>query len=308
MASEAAVGRRAFVRYLCEGSLPEVRVLPSRDSDSTPVVTVIIPTVDGNRGGNLARLLAQIDRQTYQKFEVIVVEGDKRQGRAINIAAAIARGEILLTMDDDTRLGHDDLLQKIVAVFATDSTIGIAGVSNLVPADAPWVVRKAMFELPRRSSALVDRVTDSDMAEHPCLAIRKKTFYRVGGEHELLPRGLDPYLRREVRRSGYRVVVIPEAWIHHLLPSTLGGILRQYFRNGMVAAYIKKYYPEFVIEQAENHTQEVRDTSSFMQRILRYGTRFGQALLSGKWIYVGTLVAYAAGFAWGAVTTRRKSL
>jgi hypothetical protein len=308
LAARASARRRAFVRYLNEGPLPEIRVIPGSQAGDRPQVTIIIPTADGARAGNLSRLLVQIEQQTSHGFEVIIVQGDRRQGRAINTGAAIARGEILVTMDDDTRLGHDDLLDRLVRAFAEDATIGIAGVSNLAPADAPWVVRRAMRELPRRSSPLVSRVTDSDMAEHPCLAIRKELFYRVGGEHELIPRGLDPYLRREVRRLGYRVVVIPDAWIHHLLPPTLGGMLRQYFRNGVGAAYVQKFYPEWVIEQTETHEHEVPMHTSSLGRGIRYTRRVTGALTRGRWIYLGTLAAYALGYGWCLITLREDSL
>jgi hypothetical protein len=209
-------------------------------------------------------------------------------------------------MDDDTRLGHDDLLERLVRAFDEDATIGIAGVSNLVPDDAPWVVRRAMRELPRRSSPLVDRVVDSDLAEHPCLAIRKTLFYRVGGEHEWVPRGLDPYLRREVRRAGYRVVVIARAWIHHLLPPTLGGILRQYVRNGRGAAYARKFYPNLVIAQATAHGRAAPRTGTLGGRAARYAGRIVTAVFTLRWLYLATLVCYGAGYVSGFVTLRRE--
>lgn len=308
LASAAVAQRRAFVRYLKEGPVPRLRLIPGQDAGCSPRVTIVIPTADGDRAGNLARLLDQLTRQTFQQFEVIVVEGDRRQGRAINTAAAVARGDFLLTMDDDTRLGHDDLLERIVRTLATDDTIGIAGVSNVVPPDAPWVVRRAMREVPRRSSPLVSRITDSDMVEHPCLAIRKGIFYRAGGEHEQIPRGLDPYLRREVRRLGYRVVVIPHAWIHHLLPRTFGGILLQYFRNGLGAAYVNKFYPGFIIDQAENHLQEAPPDSGLGARAWRYLERVLIAFLTLRWIYLGSLIAYALGYLWGMRALAESSL
>lgn len=306
-AAAAAEKRREFVRYRSDGPLPRMRVI-SEHGESRPLVTVVIPTTDGSRGGNLTRLLDQLGQQTFTEFEVVVVEGDRRQGRAINTAAAIARGDILITMDDDSRLGHSDLLARIVAAFAADPTIGIAGVSNVVPPDAPWVVRRAMRELPRRSSPIVEAVTDSDMAEHPCLGIRKGVFYRVGGEHEWIPRGLDPYLRREVRKIGYRVVVVPRAWIHHMLPATVRGIVRQYFRNGVGAAYVAKFYPDFVIDQTLDHRAAPPSADARLARGVRYVGRLAGAACAMRWIYLATLVSYATGYAWGMWRLRSDSL
>jgi GT2 family glycosyltransferase len=271
-------------------------------------VSVVIPTADRSRSQELDRLLRQISDQSLQRVEVIVVEGDRRQGRAINTAAAIARGDFLVTMDDDTQLGDARVIEHLVTAMEQDPTIGIAGAASVIPSDAPPIVRRAMREVPRRSSPVVDVVTESDMAEHPCLAIRRRLFYQVGGEHELIPRGLDPYLRAEVRRLGYRVVVVPETWIHHLLPSTFRGILRQYYRNGTGAAYVKKFYPQWVIEQAEVHNEPAGGRTSLSARAFRYIGRTARAIRRGQWVYLGTLGAYSLGYAWGMATLRRDSL
>ncbi|MDR7544440.1 MAG: glycosyltransferase [Armatimonadota bacterium] len=307
LAARAFARRRHFVRHLMDGPIPEVRRSLGAHAGDPPAVSVIIPVAGPGRADNLGHLLAQLGAQTLQDFEVIRVVGDRRQGRAINTGAAAARGPILVTMDDDTRIGHPALLQRIVEAFATDPSLGIVGVANLVPPDAPWLVRRAMREIPRRSSAPVVRVVDSDMAEHPCLAIRREVFYAVGGEHEGIPRGLDPYLRREVRRLGYRVVVIPGVWIHHMLPETASAILRQYFRNGMGAAYVRKFYPQLVLGQAWDHGQEPVDRPLTV-RVLRYAWHMAAALATARWIYLGTLVAYAAGYVRGLWSLRKDSL
>jgi glycosyltransferase involved in cell wall biosynthesis len=308
LATTAVRRRRGFVRHFKPGPVPRIRVIGANGQGSLPKVSVIIPSGDGTRAEHLTRLLRQLDEQPFRLLEVIVVEGDRRQGRAINTGAAIARGGLLITMDDDTQLGDPLVIEKLVAAFEADPTIGIAGVSNLVPDGAPPIVRRAMRELPRRSSPPVQCVIDSDMAEHPCLAIRRDLFQRIGGEHEVIPRGLDPYLRREVRRLGQRVVVIPDAWIHHLLPSSLRAILRQYFRNGVGAAYVRKFHREYVIEQAEQHGRAVGPHTSLGSHALRYMGRFVRAVLSVRWIYLGTLITYAMGYAWGLVTLREDSL
>ncbi|HKV45512.1 MAG TPA: glycosyltransferase [bacterium] len=308
LARRGAAKRREFVRYLEEGPLPAVRIAQGIGRAVSPQLSVIIPMANASRAATLERLLQQLTAQRFQEFEVIIVQGDRRQGRAINTGAAIARGSILVTMDDDTQLGDNVVLEALVRALEQDRTIGIAGVPNQIPSDAPPLAQRALRELPRRSSPMVETITDSDLAEHPCLAIRKELFYRLGGEHEQIPRGLDPYLRREVRRLAYRVVVIPGTSIHHLLPATFWGILCQYFRNGMGAAYVAKFYPRFVIEQTVAHGEAVRPKTSLARRAGRYLAHLASALASRRWIYLGTLAAYAAGYGWGLLSLRRDSL
>lgn len=301
--------RRAFVRHAGDDARADISTWEGRvcgEVSGVPQVSVILPTSDGYRHGILPKLLAQVRQQTFQDFEVIVVKGDTRQGRAINLGAALARGEILLTLDDDALLGHTRVFEQLVATLRAHPEIGMAGVSNLVPDAAPWLVRAAMEQIPRRSSPLVHTITDSDLAEHGCLAMRAALFREVGGENELIPRGLDPYLRREFRRAGTRVVVIPDAWMHHLPPASFRVLVRQFWRNGVQSAYCAKRYPQWVIETPETHTNTFAERVPFMGRALRYLGRLLYAVGRGQMVYLVTLVVYAAGYLWGRLTIPRK--
>lgn len=298
--STACRTRAEFVRHRNGDSPARVTHHAGADiSASGPRVSILIPTADGDRHGYLPQLLGQLQEQTYQDFEVLVVQGDTRQGRAINLGAELARGEYLLTFDDDTRLGCPEVIQRLVEALDSDPKIGMAGVENRVPSDAPWFVRRLMLEVPRRSSPAVPAITDSDMAEHPCLMMRKALFYQIGGEHELVPRGLDPYLRREFRMAGSRVVVIPEVWIHHLPPPSLGTTLRQFYRNGMMSALVSREFPELALDNSLRHGDaEIRAQPRWF-RALRHAGRMLGALVTLKWIYLLTTIAYGLGATFG---------
>lgn len=271
-----------------------------------PAVSIVIPSVDGYRGGLLPKLLESFKKQSFQDFEVIVMKGYKRQGKAINEGVKKAKGEIVIILDDDIVLGTKDVFKNLVNALKNDSHIGMAGVSNLIPSWAPRIVRRAMKELPRRHSELVNKVTESDLAEHPCCAIPKKVFLEVGGESELIPRGLDPYLRNKIRKAGYKIVVIPKTWIHHLLPASFKKILWQYFRNGKDAAYANKFYPELVFEVAQNHQLQFKAQRPFVWRILRFPVSLIWSVLTLRWIYFSVRIAYALGFIWGYLTLSKR--
>lgn len=272
-----------------------------------PVLSVIIPTADGFREGHFPRLLKQLKEQSFQKFETIIVKGDPRQGRAINAGADLALGRYLLTLDDDTRLGQRELFEVLVHTLDHHLDIGMAGVPNLVPDDAPRLVKRAMEEIPRRTSPMVARIIDSDLAEHPCLIMRKQLFYSVGGENELIPRGLDPYLRYQFRATGHRVVVVPGVWVHHLPPSRLSRLLRQFFRNGKCAAYCNKFYPGWVYEQTTTHTTPEQVQRKLSHRIARQFLKLGQGLVRFHWLYLSTQISYILGFAVGLMVLKKAS-
>jgi glycosyltransferase involved in cell wall biosynthesis len=267
---------------------------------------VIIPTIDANRGGYFLKLLSQIGCQDFEDFEVIVVRGDHRQGRAFNTAAVLAKGKYILTLDDDTSLPDSMTFSKLVAVMEKHPEIGIAGGNNAIPADGNLFVRRVMKELPRRSWDPVQEIVDSDLAEHPCMIMRTEEFKFAGGENELIPRGLDPYLRQEFRKLHKRVVVVPGVIYHHLPPDNFIKLLLQYYRNGRQAAYTNRNYPQWMIETPQRHGQ-FKVKQSFFFRIIRSPMRMLRALITGKPIWFLCEVFYALGFASECIASEKIS-
>ena len=266
-----------------------------------PKVSVIIPTLDGHRNGHLPDLLEQLKKQTLQNFETIIIKGDRRQGRAINSGAEIARGKYLLTLDDDTRLMSSKTFERLLGVLENNQDIGMAGGINIIPENASLFVKKAMKELPRRSTPKVNEVIESDLAEHPLLLFRKDVFKSVGGENELLPRGLDPYLRSEFRKAGYKVVVVPKAYYSHLPPASLMELVRQFFRNGKMSAYCNKFFPQWLFETPDCHVNVFIEKRPFYFRTVRYIKNILLNCIKGHWIYLSAYLAYAFGFGWGYI-------
>lgn len=291
---------RAFVRH------PDLNPSPANiwryapDGVRQVILSVLIPTLDGYRDGYLLKLLSEIHSQSFPDFEVLIIKGDPRQGRAINIAAAFARGKYLLTLDDDSSIPDRATFRKLIEVMENHLDIGLAGAANQIPENTTAFVKRVMKELPRRATQLVKEITDSDLAEHGCLIMRTAEFKRVGGENELIPRGLDPYLRQEYRKAGRRVVVVPGVIYHHLPPGRLNKLLRQYYRNGRQAAFTNRYFPQWVIETPSHHG-DFKPHVLLPKRICRFPLRLLGALIGGKSILFLSEVAYGFGFIHGSL-------
>lgn len=261
-----------------------------------PIVSAVIPTSDAFRGGYFPKLLRQLQSQTLCGIEVIVVRGDPRQGRAINIGVALARGHYLLTLDDDTDLPDRSTVEKLVSAMRESPHIGIAGANACIPDDASAFMRSAMHQIPRRAWTPVETITDSDLAQHPCMLMRTCDFKMIGGENELIPRGLDPLLRQRMREAGKRVVLVPNVNYYHRLPASLDTLMRQFFRNGRQSAWVSRHYAHWVIETPDGHG-EFKPRRSFAARALRLPLRLISAFLTAKWIWMLCESAYAFGFA-----------
>jgi glycosyltransferase involved in cell wall biosynthesis len=302
---------RTFVKYKNDEptSNPiEVKRIITNEYNSRnlpPVLSVIIPTSDGYRNGLFPALLNQIREQSFQNFETIVVKGDSKQGRAINIGVDLARGKYIVTLDDDTSLHNKDTFSLLVQVMDNHKNIGMAGGINVIPSEASSFVRRTMREIPRRSTPRVEKITDSDLAEHPLLIMRKEVFKAIGGENELLPRGLDPYLRQRYREKGFRVVVVPNAFYSHLPPPTVNKLIRQFFRNGFHAAFCNKFYPQWVIETPDYHGSGFITQRPFYFRIARFMVGMARKVGKGHFVYFSAFTAYAAGFIWGYLVQKK---
>lgn len=298
------MNRSGFVRHKAADFQADIKIYDGKAKNDPhyPLVSVIIPTLDGYRDGYFLELLKQLKHQKFQDFETIVVKGDPRQGRAINTAVSLSKGEILIILDDDTRLGTQGVFSKLVETVNAEPNIGMVGVPNLIPKNGSRIVKAAMKQISRRTSPMVEKIVESDLAEHPCCAIPKDVFTKVGGENEKIPRGVDPYLRNAIRNAGYRVVVIPEVYIHHLPPNSIKKNCMQFFRNGKMSAYVNKFYPEFVIELSSKHEEKVPPKVSRGFRIIRYVKNTISALFSLKLFFLLMLIFNAIGFIIGYLT------
>ena len=279
------------------GNGVRLRRIAYGDRSAPPELSIVIPTRDGERRGLLSELLDDLHQQDLASFEVLLVIGDRRQGRAINRGVAAARADTIATMDDDTVLGPTDLLTRLIATLRSDPTIGMVGASTVVPEGSSRFQHRACHQIPRRAFPVQDEIVDSDMVQHPCLAMARDRFLAIGGEDEELIRGLDPLLRWKVREHGWRVVIAPHCWVGHPLPEGLGAVLRMYFRNGRGSAFAQRHYPERIYQlDAGSAGDDFAPRRGLARRILAHPGRLLATLARGHWIAVGTQVAYLLGY------------
>ena len=277
----------------------------SEPLESAPTVSVIIPSKDGYRDGCVPRLLASVESQTFQDYEICMVKGVVPQGRAINQGAGEARGSVLIILDDDSRLADDTVFQTLMDTLASDSKIGMAGASIVTPPESSAFQQKAALQFPRFNTPVVDSIVDSDFCCHGCCAIPKAVFDEIGCEREDIVRGLDPDLRVRLRKAGYRVVLAPDCRIYHPLPDGWKKLCKIFFRNGIGSAYALKFKPESVYETHEElHEADFQARTSLPYRIVRFPARLIQALLHLQFMRFWAYAFYAGGYAWGWCTAK----
>lgn len=231
-----------------------------------PLVSIIVPTRDR------ARLLRNcidgvLNHTAYRNIELLIVDNDSRQARTHrllrtlcadprvrvlhyagpfnwsamnNLAAAQARGEVLLLLNNDVEVilqaGRSGWLHEMVGqalrpevgavgarLLFPDGRLQHAGITLGAGAGAAHPMRHA--DIADIAAPLgLDHVRGVAAATGACLAIRRSVFHEVGGiEAEQLGHthnDIDLCLR--LRDRGYRVIVTPHASLIHHEAATRG--------------------------------------------------------------------------------------
>jgi GT2 family glycosyltransferase len=271
----------------------QVRVVSRKDN---PVVSVIIPSLDGYRAGNVPKLIEDVRQQTIQEIEILIAQGFKPNSRARNEGAKKAHGQILIFIDDDVRLGHNKVIANLIAPFAQDTKIGLTGTYHFLgPEDSRFQKRcyHELFRYPQPSSELVE----SDWVGHICLAIPARLFKELGGENEAIYSGTDPELRSRIRQAGYRIVLVPNTWAYHPMPRDFRELVRMNFRAGTTSSRMAVEYPQLTYDiPAPGEQLVVKKRRALGYRIMRFAGQFLGAVISLQVIKIVSRLSYLAGY------------
>lgn len=219
------------------------------DVKATPHVSVIIPSWTGE----VSRVLASLEQQSFRDYEVKVVGGLSPAARARNVGVEQTSGAILVFIDDDAYFGSADTLEKLVKAVESDPTIGVVGSSKILPPDASTFQKAVANQVPRMIYPVVEQDTESNpplgsygytAITTTCCAMRRELYTEFGGLDETLPTSEDTDFFYQVRRKGYRILVVGNCWVYHDPPTSLKALLRKSYRYGQSHAYEANKSPQ----------------------------------------------------------------
>lgn len=211
-------------------------------SDS-PAVTIVIPSLDGVRSGNVTQLISDLYAQTYKSFEIILSIAERPNGHARNVGVSVGSvsSRYYVFFDDDVRLGSNEVLSNLIRTLE-DGRIGLVGASQLPPSDSSWKQRWIGYDLAKAKFPIQDTLIETEMATHAGMACRREIWEQLGGESDHLVTGTDTDVRDRLRSEGYRVVVAPNTWVYHPLPRSFREVLRSAIHHGRhQVGYRKKH-------------------------------------------------------------------
>jgi glycosyltransferase involved in cell wall biosynthesis len=268
-------------------------------ASDTPEVSVVIPSFDGKRGGNVDILLDHLKSQTFKSIEIILSIGESPNGHARNVGCEIARGKYLVLIDDDVTLGDEYVLQNIIEPLVSCDDIGMTGPSQQIPPDANRFQFWSGRQIPRSLSAIVDEITDSDMVSHMCLAIPRGLFEEIGRESDWLLAGTDPDLRHRVRQAGLRVVVVPQTWAYHPAPESMKSLLNFAYKKGSFTAWQYRFARDLMYDAPDGHTGEFKAQTTLGFRVARKVGRMCKEVVALRPLGLIFDVVYSVGYVHG---------
>ncbi len=267
-----------------------------------PTVSVVIPSADGHRGGNVELLLDALQEQTHRPLEALVAVGVRPNGRARNRGAERVEGEYLVFIDDDVELQDEELIEKIVRVFREHpGKVGAVGPSQRLLSYSNDFQRQCGAQLERVSTPMVEEAIESDLVTHACLAIPRELYWEIGGESEILPRGTDPDLRNRLRKEGYSILLSPNSSVGHPAPENWEVLFNTAFRNGEGSAEVGRYYSKYALPTSADYLEPMRDVEDSLERAKGWANRTVESIRHRHWIRLGYEMGYLAGWVSGKV-------
>ncbi len=264
---------------------------------SFPLVSVIIPSLDGYREGNVPRLVQAIRDLSFKNLELLIVKGIRPNGRARDEGVKAARGKYYVFMDDDVAIGTSNLMDALIAPFSNPAErIGMTGASYRLPPEASDFQKKVARQIPRVECPTVDKITESDMVCHACLAVPASVYREVGGEDRELISGTDPDFKARIREQGYKVVLAPNTFVYMPTYKNFNELCRKAFTTGCASALTQRVYPGLVFDSSTQLEGKVSSPANLGLRILRSCLQFFLAALKGHTLFIASRTCYAFGY------------
>lgn len=245
-----------------------------------PFVSILIP--GRNEGENFYKLLTSLSEQTYQNFEIIIVnDGSTDQSELIgrdleraglidlfisngcrggkasaaNLALRFARGEYIVHLDADCSFDKDAIENSILPFFY-NSKIGAVG-GNILIRNYRENILTALQSMEYIHAFSIGRIVASELNIYMIVSgafgtFRKDILQRFGG-WDIGP-GLDGDLTVKIRKLGYRIHFEPSAICETHVPSTVKGLTRQRLRwdKSLIRFRLRKHRDIFLPNSAFN--------------------------------------------------------
>ncbi len=224
--------------------------------EKQPFVSVIVP--GKNEGQHIYKLANSLREQTYQSFELIVIDdgsddetpeicrslkksgyidayyrNDVRGGKAsaANLGLRYSRGQYIIHLDADCSYDRD-AIENILVPFYYDLNIGAIG-GNVQVRNYKESLCTTLQAIEYMDTISVGRIASSELGIYRVIsgafgAFKKEALDRLGG-WDIGP-GLDGDITVKIRKLGYKIHFEPSAVCQTSVPNTFKKLVKQRLR------------------------------------------------------------------------------
>ena len=224
--------------------------------EKQPFVSVIVP--GKNEGQHIYKLANSLKEQTYQNFELIVIDdgsddetpeicrslkkngfidayyrNDVRGGKAsaANLGLRYSRGQYIIHLDADCSYDRD-AIENILVPFYYDLNIGAIG-GNVQVRNYKESLCTTLQAIEYMDTISVGRIASSELGIYRVIsgafgAFKKEALDRLGG-WDIGP-GLDGDITVKIRKLGYKIHFEPSAVCQTSVPNTFKKLVKQRLR------------------------------------------------------------------------------
>lgn len=230
--------------------------------------SVIVPVF--NRPDEVEELLASLTKQTFNDFEVIIVEDGSEKtcksvcdglsgtldlhyffkensgpGQSRNYGVERAKGEYIIILDSDVVL-PEGYLQAVEDELQREPADAFGGPDSAHPdfTDTQKAISYAMTSFfttggIRGGKKKLDKFYPRSFN----MGIRREVYQQLGGFSKMRF-GEDIDLSIRIFKGGYRCRLFPEAWVWHKRRTDFRKFFRQVYNSGIARVNLYKKYPE----------------------------------------------------------------
>lgn len=232
--------------------------------------SIIIPVF--NRPGELAELLTSLTYQTFSQFEVVVVEDGSMissekiidrfkdllsinyiqqentgQGFARNHGMAQARGEFFVVLDSDVIVpaSYLEVLNKAIS----DRGLDAFGGPDAAASDFSNLQKAMDYAMTSFWTTGGIRGKLKDPSKYQArgfnMGVSRKVFEQVGGFVDP-NRGEDIEWSIRIKKAGFKLELVEEAFVYHKRKNTLWSFAKQAFSFGGNRVNVSRFHPEAI--------------------------------------------------------------
>ena len=232
--------------------------------------SVIIPVY--NRPTEIFELLSSLVHQTYREFEVILVEDGSKiksdqiasqfepslsvryyfqenqgQGFARNFGMTKAKGDFFVILDSDVILPTDYL--RVLNSAIRERSLDAFGGPDAAAADFSNLQKAMDFAMTSFWTTGGIRGKLKDPSKYQArgfnMGVSRRVFEDLGGFVDP-NRGEDIEWSIRIKKAGYKLELVEEAFVYHKRKNTLGSFAKQAFSFGRNRVNVSRFHPEAI--------------------------------------------------------------